>query len=103
MRPSVSPCVSPSARLLRSWLLALALFLGQAAMLAHSAEHLDAGEAPHACRVCLAGQSVDGPALPPCLPVLHLSILSFVSPSAAFVEGESAALLHCPARGPPAA
>lgn len=92
-----------SLSLLRLWLLVLALFLGQAAMLAHGAEHLDGGEPPHACRLCLAGQNVDGPVPPASPPVFEFPPFAFIFPPALFAAGESAATPQYLARGPPAA
>lgn len=92
-----------STSLLRRWLLVLLLFLGQAAMLAHGAEHLDGGEPPHACRLCLAGQNVDGPVPPASPPVFEFAPPVFSCPPAQFAAGESAAVTHRLARGPPAA
>lgn len=49
-------------RILRLWLVLLALVFAQAAMLAHAVEHLDADEeATHSCTVCLAGQNLETP------------------------------------------
>jgi hypothetical protein len=92
-----------SLGLLRLWLLVLALFFGQAAMLAHGVEHLDGGEPPHACRLCLAGQSVDGPVPPASPPIFNLAQSVFSFPPALFAAGESAAVAHRLARGPPSA
>jgi hypothetical protein len=88
---------------LRLWLLILALFFGQAAMLAHGAEHLDGGEPPHACRLCLAGQNVDGPVPPASSPVFELVQPVFIFPPALLAAGESAVVAHHLARGPPTA
>mgnify|MGYP000887118087 FL=1 len=87
--------------LLRLWLLALALFLGQAAMLAHGAEHLDGGDPPHACRLCLLGQNVDGPVPPASIPVFEppetFTVFSSIEPA----EASSVTITHRHARGPP--
>lgn len=88
---------------LRLWLLVLALSFGQAAILAHGVEHLDGGEPPHACRLCLSGQSVDGP-VPPASPlVFELAQSVFSFPPALFAAGGFAAFAHRLARGPPTA
>lgn len=90
-----------SLSLLRAWLLVLALFLGQVAMLAHGAEHLDGGEPPHACRLCLAGHNVDGPVPPVSPTAFEIPRLVFSFSPALFAAGESAAVTHRLARGPP--
>lgn len=92
-----------SASLFRIWLLVLALLLGQAAMLAHGAEHLDGGESPHVCRLCLAGQNVDGPVPPATAPVFLLPETFETFSAGELPEGRSATLAHCRARGPPLA
>lgn len=94
-------------RRLRLGLLALMLVCGQAAMLAHAAEHAgdsdDGGEPAHLCLLCVAGHNLDGaapaasaPALP--VPAGAGPTLLAVLPSAAarFLAGVRA-------RAPPAA
>lgn len=91
------------ARVIRLWLLMLALMVGQMAMLVHGAEHLDGGEPPHVCRLCLAGQNVDGPVPPVASLALVLCQTYTVFPSPCFTETASAPTVIHPARGPPAA
>ena len=87
--------------LLRLWLLALALFFGQAARLAHGAGRVDGSEPPHACRLCLVGQNVDGPVPPASPPVFALPVTLIVFASIEPAEGPSVTIPHRHARGPP--
>lgn len=88
---------------LRSLLLLIVLFLGQTAMLAHAAEHIDAPPATEACLVCLAGQNLDHGAPPPAAQP-RLDVFSHACPASALPASCPAFLsFRQLARGPPAA
>lgn len=91
------------ARLIRLWLLMLVLLVSQMAMLTHGVEHLDGGEPPHACRLCLAAQSVDGPVPPATAPALVLCQTQTPAPFSEFAEPASVPHVAHVARGPPVA
>ena len=67
----------------RLWLFLAAFVCGQLAALAHGVEHVDAGEAPHVCLLCLAGHDLTG-AAPPAAP----SLLPALSPDSALPAAE---------------
>jgi hypothetical protein len=85
-----------------SWLLALALLLGQAAAFAHALEHLDPhGATPdHACELCVAQAQLGGAA--PGKPfVPQVIAAAFVVPAAAALPPARLFTRHAPARAPP--
>lgn len=85
-----------------SWLLALALLLGQAAAFAHALEHLDPhGKAPdHACELCVAQAQLGG-AAPGKAFVPAAETAPFVVPAAAALPSGRLFTRHAPARAPP--
>lgn len=90
------------SRRVLSWLLALALLLGQAAALAHALEHLDPhGTAPdHACELCVAHAQLGG-AAPGKAFVPAAEAISFIAPDAAAPPSGRLFTRHAPARAPP--
>lgn len=85
-----------------SWLLALALLIGQAAAFAHAFEHLDPhGGAPdHACELCVAQAQLGG--LAPGKPYVPAVVdAPFLIPTAVALPPGRLAVRHAPARAPP--
>lgn len=88
---------------LRSWLLVLVLLAAQAAMLAHGAEHVGAGDPAHPCLVCLAGHGAASAAPPPIPLAIAAASLPQVFVPAWPAGTVSPVLVSHPARGPPRA
>ena len=85
-----------------SWLLALALLLGQAAAFAHALEHLDPHDPvpDHACELCVAQAQLGGAAPgKPFIPTAEA--VPFVAPAAAVLPSGRLFTRHAPARAPP--
>lgn len=85
-----------------SWLLALALLLGQAAAFAHTLEHLDPHKAKpsHVCELCVAQAQLGGAAPgKTCVPAVET--VRFAVPAAAALPPAALAPRHAPARAPP--
>lgn len=101
----VAGLASSLLRRLRLALLALFLVCGQAAMLAHAADHAGDGvDLPHVCLLCIAGQNLDGPAptaFPP--PPLPAALGDFAPPPFAVPAFAGVFLAGARARAPPAA
>lgn len=95
MRPMLS-------RRVLSWLLALALLLGQAAAFAHALEHLDPHKAKphHACELCVAQAQLGG-AAPGKAFVPGVEAAPFIAPPTASLPADRPRILHAPARAPP--
>jgi hypothetical protein len=85
-----------------SWLLALALLLGQAAAFAHALEHLDPHDAvpDHACELCVAHAQLGG-ALPGKAFIPAAETAPFVVPAAAALPPGRLFTRHASARAPP--
>lgn len=85
-----------------SWLLALALLLGQATAFAHALEHLDPhGVVPdHACELCVAQAQLGG-AMPGKAFVPAVEAVPFVVPAATALPPGRLVARHAPARAPP--
>lgn len=85
-----------------SWLLALALILGQAAAFAHTLEHLDPdkGKPDHACELCVA-QAQLGSAVPGKTFIPTVEAIPFVIPAAPALLPVRFVTRHAPARAPP--
>ena len=90
------------SRRLLSWLLALALLLGQAAAFAHTLEHLDPHKAKpsHVCELCVAQAQLGGAAPgKTCIPAILAA--RFAVPAAAALPSGRLSTRHAPARAPP--
>lgn len=89
-------------RRILSWLLALALLLGQAAAFAHTLEHLDPHKVKpdHACELCVAQAQLGG-ALPGKAFIPAAETARFVVPAAAALPSGRLFTRHAPARAPP--
>lgn len=101
MTARLAPCW---LRRLRLGLLTLFLVCGQAAMLAHAADHAGDGvEPPHVCLLCVAGHNLDGAAPAASTPALPALAGTCPAPlvAAAFVAARF--LPGARARAPPAA
>ncbi len=85
-----------------SWLLALCLFLGQAAAFAHALEHLDPHDSTpdHACELCVAQAQLGG-AAPGKSFVPQAVAVVFVVPAAGVLPPSRLFARHAPARAPP--
>lgn len=85
-----------------SWILALALLLGQATAFAHALEHLDPHKAKpdHACELCVAQAQLGG-AAPGKSSVPQAEAAAFVMPAAAAQPPDRRFTRHAPARAPP--
>ncbi|MFC5303149.1 hypothetical protein [Azospira restricta] len=91
-------------RRLRVGLLAILLVCGQAAMLAHAADHAgDGGEPPHVCLLCVAGHNLDGAAPAASVPALPALAGACPAPLAAAPFAAARFLAGARARAPPAA
>lgn len=91
-------------RRLRVGLLAILLVCGQAAMLAHAADHAgDGGEPLHVCLLCVAGHNLDGAAPAASVPALPVLAGACPAPLAAAPFAAARFLAGARARAPPAA
>lgn len=91
-------------RRLRLGLLAIFLVCGQAAMLAHAADHADDGAEPaHVCLLCVAGHNLDGAVPTASVPALPAPADACPAPLAALPSVAARLLAGVRARAPPAA